>query len=356
MAMALRLAMKGWGRTSPNPLVGAVVVRDDQVVGKGFHPKAGEPHAERIALERAGSQARGGTLYVTLEPCNHYGRTPPCTEAVLASGVRRVVIGQTDPNPEVAGGGAQRLREAGIQVEIGVLEARCRRLNEAFNFFVTRKRPFIALKLAATLDGKTATKTGDSRWITNERSRNFVHRLRGGMDSIMVGMGTVRADDPQLTCRWKNGRDPLRVVVDGSLSLTPDRKIFNPDSEAGLLVFTGVAADPEKAAVLEASGAEVVRVEIENGFVDLKAVFSTLAERRILSVLIEGGGTLAASALRAGLVDRLYFFYAPKIIGGNGAPGMIGDLGIETMAECLRIKDTRLRRFGEDFMVEVSIS
>lgn len=352
MGWALRLAMRGWGRTSPNPMVGALVVRDHRIVGRGYHARAGELHAERVALNAAGDAARGATLYVTLEPCTHYGRTPPCTEAVLESGVRRVVIGQTDPNPHVSGGGVELLRSRGLEVTTGVLEEKCARLNEAFTTFVTRNRPFAVLKLAASLDGKIATASGDSKWITSERSRRFVHRLRGGMDAVLVGGTTVSTDDPELTCRIPRGRDPVRIVLDSQLRLSPARRVFRSASDARALVCTRKDADPKKARILEAAGAEVVRVDSDPYGVSLRAVMQALAQRQITSVLIEGGSRVAASALRAGLVDKLYVFYAPKIIGGQEAPGMIADVGVRSMSGCLRVRDMRWRRVGPDLLAE----
>ena len=352
MHLALKLARKAWGRTSPNPMVGAVVVREHRIVGRGFHAKAGEPHAERIALTEAGEAARGATLYVTLEPCNHHGKTPPCTEAVLESGVRRVVIGQMDPNPAVRGGGGEFLRARGLEVATGVMERECAHLNEAFNTYVTQGRPFLAVKVAASLDGKIATSTGDSKWVTNERSRNFVHKLRAGADAIMVGMGTVRADDPQLTCRRKYGTDPVRVILDGGLNIRPDRKVFNADSDAGLMVFTREGADTKKIRDLEAAGAEVVQVKADGDWVSFPEVISELARREVTSVLVEGGSRVGASALRSGLADKIYLFYAPKIIGGEGAPGMFGDMGIRRMVDCVNVRDVKRRRFGDDLLVE----
>ncbi|MBI4774322.1 MAG: bifunctional diaminohydroxyphosphoribosylaminopyrimidine deaminase/5-amino-6-(5-phosphoribosylamino)uracil reductase RibD [Deltaproteobacteria bacterium] len=352
MRLALQLARKAWGRTSPNPMVGAVVVREHSIVGRGYHAKAGKPHAERIALEEAGEAARGATLYVTLEPCNHYGRTPPCTQAVLDSGVRRVVIGQMDPNPAVRGGGAPLLRERGIEVTTGVLELECAHLNEAFTTYVTQGRPFLAIKVAASLDGKIATSMGDSKWVTNERSRNFVHKLRAGADAIMVGRGTVMADDPQLTCRRKYGSDPIRVILDSGLNIRSDRKVFNADSEAGLIVFTRKGAAAEKIREIEAAGSEVIQVTADGDWVSFPEVISELARRKVTSVLIEGGSRVAASALRSGLADKIYFFYAPKIIGGKDAPGMFGDLGIRRMADGMKVYNVKHRRFGDDLLLE----
>jgi len=352
MHLALHLARKAWGRTSPNPMVGAVVVREHSIVGRAYHAKAGEPHAERIALEEAREAARGGTLYVTLEPCNHHGRTPPCTQAVLESGVRRVVIGQMDPNPAVRGGGGAFLRARGLEVTTGVLERECAHLNEAFTTYVTHGRPFLAIKMAASLDGKIATSTGDSQWVTNERSRKFVHKLRAGADAIMVGTGTVRADNPQLTCRRKYGSDPIRVILDSGLNIRSDRRVFNSDSDAGLMVFTRQGAAAEKIREIEAAGAEVIQVKASGDWVSFPEVINELARRQVTSVLVEGGSRVAASALRSGLADKMYLFYAPKIIGGKDAPGMFGDIGIRRISDCVKLYRIKHRRFGDDLLVE----
>jgi len=353
MAEALRLAERARGKTSPNPLVGSVLYKDDIPVGKGYHRGAGLPHAEIEALRDAGERARGADLYVTLEPCNHQGRTPPCSEAIIKAGVRRVFIGMRDPNPHVRGGGAGRLEEAGIEVSSGFLERECRKQNEAFLTFITQGRPFVILKTASTLDGKIATSTGDSKWITNERSRRYAHTLRSQVDAIMVGSGTALADDPRLTCRLKRGRrDPIRVIVDSRLSVPPTANVFQVDSKAPTWVATTEEASAEKARRLEETGAKILRLPTENGRVAIEPLLRALAARDVTSALLEGGRALTTSFLRTRLVDKAYFFMAPKIIGGDQSVGSIGDLGVTRMNECLRFERVAIRRFGDDVMIE----
>src|SRR6185369_12601402 len=260
MRLALRLAERAAGRTSPNPMVGAVLVRGGKVIATGYHRKAGGPHAEIAALRRAGIKARGATLYLTLEPCSHYGRTPPCVDAVIAAGVKEVVAGMTDPNPLVAGKGFRRLRQAGIRVRSGVLEKESRALNEAFNNFITRRLPFVLLKLAATLDGKIATATGSSRWVTGGEARRFVHDLRNRFDAVMVGVGTVLADDPQLTCRIRGGRNPVRIILDPRLRIPLKARVLNEPGKT--IVVAGESASREKQKALEKHGAEVCRFAV----------------------------------------------------------------------------------------------
>jgi diaminohydroxyphosphoribosylaminopyrimidine deaminase/5-amino-6-(5-phosphoribosylamino)uracil reductase len=348
MRLALAQARRGVGRTAPNPPVGAVVVRNGQVVGRGFHRRAGLPHAEVEALSEAGRRARGATLYVTLEPCAHHGRTPPCTEAILAAGIRRVVIGVRDPNPHVRGGGAEQLRRAGLMVEEGVEEARAAELIAPFRKLVTTGKPYVTLKLAASLDGKIATASGDSRWITGEKSRAFVHRLRAEHDAVLVGAGTVLVDDPELTCRGARGRNPLRVVLDGRLRSPLEARVFRT-SIAPTLVLTSERASRRKVAALQARGVEVERL---GGAAELpwEAVLAALGKRGLLAVLVEGGAEVAAKALAARGVDRLLVFFAPLLIGGDGRP-MLGSLGVRRLAEALRLPHLEVRRFAGDLMV-----
>lgn len=361
MARALQLAERAAGRTSPNPLVGAVVVRDGEVVGEGYHAVAGGPHAEVVALRQAGERARGATLYVSLEPCCHFGRTPPCTRAVLAAGVSRVVAAMTDPNPRVSGRGLDELRAAGLRVEVGCLERQARRLNEAFCHFLATGRPFLAYKVALSLDGKVATAAGQSRWITGSEARRYAHRLRDRHDAVMVGVGTVLADDPLLTTRLEGGRDALRVVVDGRgrlplsarlLRLRPEAPEPEFRSSAPTLVAT-TAAMPEELqrALRERPGVEVLVLPGEDGRVDPEALLRVLGQRGVLSVLLEGGPTLAASFLAAGLVDKVYFFLAPLLIGGEGAPGALGGKGVAELAAAPRLREVEVERVGEDVLV-----
>jgi len=354
MRLALRLARRGIGRTSPNPPVGAVVVRDGVVVGRGYHRRAGLPHGEAEALCDAGADARGATLYVTLEPCVHHGRTPPCTDAVIAAGVRRVVIGSRDPNPSVPGNGIARLRAAGIDVSSGVLQPECDELIAAFRKHVTTGLPLVTLKLAASLDGRIATASGESRWITGEASRRFVHRLRAAHDAILVGAQTVIHDDPELTCRLRGGRNPLRVILDGRLRLPPRARVLTHTAAAATLVIAGRHVSAAKIKQVEARGAQVLRLPATEGHIALRRVLRALGARNVMSVLIEGGATVAAAALKARLVDRLLIFYAPKLIGGDGRP-MLGALGVRRLQATPQLGRLRLRRFAEDVLVATEV-
>jgi diaminohydroxyphosphoribosylaminopyrimidine deaminase/5-amino-6-(5-phosphoribosylamino)uracil reductase len=354
MRLALRLGRRGLGRTSPNPPVGAVVVKDGVVVGRGYHRRAGLPHGEAEALRDAGARARGATLYVTLEPCAHHGRTPPCTDATIAAGVRRVVIGTRDPNPSVPGNGMARLRAAGIDVSRGVLQSECDELIAAFRKHVTTGLPLVTLKLAASLDGRIATARGESRWITGADSRRFVHRLRAEHDVILVGAQTVMHDDPELTCRLRGGRNPLRVVLDGRLRLPLRARVLTNTASAATLVIAGRQAPAAKIKQVEARGAEVLCLPATQGRIALRRVLRALGARNVMSVLLEGGATVAAAALKARLVDRLLIFYAPKLIGGDGRP-MLGALGVRRLQAAPQLGPLRLRRFAQDVLVATEV-
>lgn len=352
MDRALALAERGLGRTRPNPAVGAVVVRDGRVVGEGYHAAAGQPHAEVLALRQAGEAARGATLYVTLEPCCHFGRTPPCTREIIGAGIARVVAAMLDPNPRVAGRGAEELRRAGIDVQVGCREREARRLNEAFCKYITTGIPFVTYKAALSLDGKVATAGGDSRWISGEESRRLVHRLRDRYDAVMVGIGTVLADDPLLTCRLDGGRDPVRVVVDSRGRLPPGARLLHSGSPAPTLVATTAAVPREARAALEAiPGVEVVELSSRDGRVDPGALLRALGEREITSVLLEGGPTLAASLLEGGWVDKVMFFLAPLLVGGVQAPSALGGAGAARLGEARRLRDVVVERVAEDILV-----
>jgi diaminohydroxyphosphoribosylaminopyrimidine deaminase/5-amino-6-(5-phosphoribosylamino)uracil reductase len=354
MKEALRQAGKGLGRTSPNPAVGAVVVRDGMVAASGFHRKAGLPHAEVEALNRLGNATARDVLYVTLEPCNHQGRTPPCTEAIISSGIRRVVIGMEDPNPDVAGGGCRRLREAGIEVITGVLEPQCQRLNEAFVTYVTRKRPFVALKSALTLDGWTATSTGHAKWITNERSRQFVHRLRDRYDAVLVGIGTVLADNPRLTTRLRRGRgrDPKRIVIDTRLRIPPDADLLHQESSAETMLVAGEGVPAARQEAFRMAGVSLVTCATRSGKIDLRALMNILAQMQLTSILVEGGAGIAGSLVRDRLVDKFYVFLAPKLMGGDDGVPLASGPGPVTMDGCLSLEELRLRRFDGDILIE----
>jgi len=353
MSMALKLARRALGRTSPNPAVGAVLVKDGKVVGEGYHHAAGEPHAEVEAIRAAGSDARGAELFVTLEPCNHHGRTPPCTEAILEAGIKSVYYGMDDPNPAVTGGGANTLEEAGVQVWGRVAENRCRRINEVYVTNVTMKRPFVFLKLAMSLDGRIATRTGHSQWITSDQSRRKVHRLRDKVSAIMVGIGTVLSDNPSLNTRLKGGRgrDPLRIVADSTLRTPLDARIFDSSTSAGVIVATTKDPPKDRLAALEKRGARILRTRGKDS-VDLNDLLYRLYGIGVTSLLIEGGANLAWAALKAQVVDRCQFFYAPIIIGGAAAPSGIEGIGISRLEEAPRLQDIRSFRIGPDILLE----
>ena len=350
MRRALALARRG--RTSPNPMVGAVVVKDDQIVGEGYHRRAGEAHAEIAALASAGESARGATLYVTLEPCCHFGRTPPCTKAIIASGVASVVAAMVDPNPSVRGLGLAELEAAGIKTAVGLLGESARKLNEAYVKFVTTRLPFVTLKLAMTLDGKIATRTGDSKWVSCEESRRLVHRLRERSDGVLVGIGTVLADDPELSARiGKRVTYPIRVIADGR-ARTPVRAKVLAGPAGRTIVAVTTAAPAERLRKLEHAGARILFIDEDAGQVSLPALLRSLGEMEITTVLIEGGGGIAASALAAGVVDKVMVFVAPKIVGGESAKTLAEGPGVEAMADALRLENMSVRKVGCDLLIE----
>lgn len=354
MQMALDLAVQGEGFTSPNPMVGAVVVKNGQVVGGGYHEIVGGPHAEVNALNAAGELARGATLYVTLEPCNHTGRTPPCTKKILEAGIARVVVAMKDPNEKVAGGGAEFLEHHGIQVSLGVCEEPARKLNEVFIKYIRTGRPFVLTKCAATLDGRIATRTGDARWVTGELARQFVHRLRHRVDAIMVGINTVRADDPSLTTRLTDseGRDPVRVILDTHLSISPDAKVFQHASDSDTILVAGNTASVHKKHVLEKTGARIIETPLKDDLIDMSALMQQLGDLALTSLLIEGGSRVLASAFNAAVVDKVFFFYAPKILGGDDGVPICSGTGAELMKQCIKVDDIAVHRFGDDVLIE----
>jgi diaminohydroxyphosphoribosylaminopyrimidine deaminase/5-amino-6-(5-phosphoribosylamino)uracil reductase len=354
MNLALELAARGRGKTSPNPMVGAVIVKDGKIMGRGYHRAAGSAHAEVNAIDDAGDTARGATLYVTLEPCNHTGRTPPCTEKILAAGIHRVVVAMADPNPDVRGGGSRYLSEKGIAVTSGICEKKARLLNEVFIKYVTTGRPFVTLKWAATLDGQIATRTGDSRWVTGAQSRAFVHDLRHASDAILVGINTVKQDNPSLTTRLENGpgKDPARIVLDTHLSIPASAKMLHQTSGAKTFIITGPDISAEKRNHIERLGARVIRTPLKKGGINIELLMDRLGEMNVTSLLIEGGGKIIASALAAGIVDKVNLFYAPKILGGDDGVPVCRGSGPKKMNDSIRVKDVRLHQFGEDIMLE----
>jgi len=352
MLRALELARQGEGRTSPNPPVGAVVVRDGEIVGEGFHAKAGEPHAEIFALRQAGEVARGSDLYVTLEPCSHQGKTGPCADAVIAAGISRVLVGVQDPNPQVSGRGVERLRAAGIEVACGVMTEECGRLIAPFARHILSGMPYTIYKTAMTLDGKIASATGDSKWISSENSRREVHRLRNRVEAIMVGVDTVLSDDPLLNTRLpEDGRDPLRIVVDSHLRMPETAAMLQQESTAGTLIATTAVTDPATRRKLEAAGAEVLVLRDEEGRVALPELWQELGRRNVQSLLLEGGARLAGAALRAGLISQMMIFVAPKMIGGDSDYGIFRGAGCSLLGDAIQLEDIRLQRFDNDILI-----
>lgn len=347
MQRCIELARRALGRTSPNPLVGAVIVRDGEIVGEGFHPGAGQPHAEIFALRQAGETSQGATIYVNLEPCNHYGRTPPCTEALIAAGVAKVVVGMVDPNPLVAGSGIERLRKAGIDVLVGVETEACRQLNEAFVHRILHKRPWGMLKYAMTLDGKIATTSGHSAWVTGQEARRYVHQLRTACDAVVVGGNTVRLDNPYLTSHDTDTHNPLRVVMSRTLDLPINAHLWET-ANAPTLVLTEIGANPDLQHQLVNKGVEVIEM---TPLTPAKAM-AYLYDRQLSTVLWECGGILAARAIADGTVQKVLAFIAPKIVGGKAAPSPVGDLGLATMTDALTLERVSWRQLGSDYVVE----
>lgn len=354
MKRALRLAAKGRGRTSPNPMVGAVVVRDGEVVGEGYHEEFGAPHAEVNALNRAGEAARGATVYVTLEPCNHHGKTPPCTDALLKAGVERVIIGMRDPNPHVEGYGGDFLHRRGMTVSLGLLERECRELNQAFIKHVTRGIPYVIVKAAATLDGRIATRAGDSRWISNERSRAFVHELRCAADAVLIGIGTAVADDPLLTARPNSKiacRQPVRVVLDRTLRIPPDSQIVRTAHNFPALVVCGEDASSRKEEILREKGVDILRLPERDGRLRLGRLLDELGKRQVACLLVEGGGQVIGEFIERRFVDEFHFFYAPKILCDPEGTPLAGGHPKDRMSEAHRVVDLKTRRFGGDVLI-----
>jgi len=345
MDMALRLARRAKGRTNPNPMVGAVIVKAGRVIGRGYHHQAGSPHAEVEALRDAGANAAGATLYVNLEPCAHYGRTPPCAAAIIEAGIRRVVCAIADPNPKVAGQGIKQLRASGIGVAIGPLAEAASKLNEAFLAFHANHRPFIALKFAASLDGKLAARTGDSKWITNDQARVYARGLRAEYQAILVGINTVLSDNPQLGARRAGVRDPLRIIVDSRLQIPPDAQVLR---DANVLVATTPGAAGRKRQLLERRGIQVLAFPGKT--VPIGKLVSALGKQEVISLLVEGGGEILGSFVDAGLADKVYAFYAPLLVGGAAAVSIKGK-GASTIREAMRLRDVSFRHFQDNFMI-----
>ena len=351
MRLAMQLAGNAIGRTSPNPLVGAVIVKDNRVVGCGWHRKAGTPHAEVHALNQAGELAQGADVYVTLEPCAHYGKTPPCAKALVEAKVKNVYGGLLDVNPKVAGKGFKILEDAGIHVEYGFLQDELRKQNEVFFKWIEHKKPFIVLKAAMTLDGKIATATGQSKWITNEKSRAYGYKLRDIYDGIMVGINTVIEDNPMLTARVDGGKNPIRIVVDSSLKIDINANVVQ-DKSAKTIIATTDKADKDKILKLQAQDVDVIVVDKdENDKVDIEKLLDILGQQNICSILVEGGATLSGSFVAKKLVDKVYFFIAPKIVGGKEAKTPVAGTGILNLQEALALKDIQIEKIEEDILI-----
>ncbi len=353
MRRAMELAGRGEGAVNPNPLVGAVVVRDGRIIGEGWHERWGGLHAERNALARCAEPARGAVMYVTLEPCCHYGKTPPCTEAVIAAGIARVVVGLKDPNPLVAGKGIARLEEAGIVVECGVLESELRWQNRVFLKYIAERRPWVVLKAAMTLDGKIAAHTGDSRWVTGGEARRRVHEMRRRCMAVLVGIGTVEADDPMLNCRLEGDpRQPVRIVADSSARIGPDSQLVRTARDFCTVVAHTDRADAGRLEALRAAGVRTWRCEALDGRISVADLLRQAGEAGLDSILLEGGGALNESFLRGGFIDEAAVFIAPKLIGGRNAKTPVEGEGFARMADAVELCDVRVERFGGDILID----
>jgi len=354
MKLALQLAKRGLGKTSPNPMVGAVLVKSGRIIATGYHHKAGQAHAEAIALASVGKKAKGATLYVNLEPCCHMGkRTPPCTKAIIGSGIKRMVAAMKDPNPKVAGRGIRELAGAGIKTITGILGPEAKRLNEAYIKWITTGRPFVTMKVASSLDGKIASAMGESRWISGKKSRALVHQLRNESDAVMVGIGTILKDDPRLTARLagKKGCDPIRIIVDSRLRIPLESRILHLDSAAKTILVATKQAPNDKIREIEKLGAQVLVAEGSNSRVDLAALMDELGRIGITNLLLEGGSELNASMLCDRLVDKVIFFVAPQIIGGQDAKSAVGGQAVRSLSQAFNLSNLQVSRLGKDLFI-----
>ena len=355
MRRALELAKKGEGWVSPNPMVGAVIVKDGRIIGEGWHEKYGQLHAERNALAHCSQPPEDGVMYVTLEPCCHYGKQPPCTEAIREAGIRKVVVGAGDPNPLVAGKGLEILRQHGIEVQEHVLEEECREINQVFFHYIRTGTPYVVMKYAMTMDGKIAAYTGASKWITGEAARAHVQSLRHKYRGIMAGVGTVLADDPLLTCRMEGGRNPVRIICDTHLSTPLDSRILETAKEADTILAIGEKVERERQIPYEEKGCTLLEIPEKEGKIDLSVLMKELGKRQIDSLLLEGGGELNWSAVQAGIVKKVMAYIAPKIIGGRDAKGPVGGQGYPDPQECLFLKPGKISRLGDDYLIESEV-
>lgn len=354
MKLALELAKRGYGFVNTNPLVGAVIVKNDKIIGQGYHEKYGELHAERNALASCTTSPKGATLYVTLEPCCHYGKTPPCTEAIIKSGISKVVVGLIDPNPLVAGKGIEILRQQGIEVINGVLNKECLSLNETFIHYIRTKTPYVVMKYAMTMDGKTATFTGKSKWITGESSRQRVHQDRHRYMAIMAGVGTVLADDPLLTCRMEKGKNPIRIICDTNLRTPLNSQIVNTSNNIPTIIATSCTETAKQQPYTEA-GCKIIMISKKNGHIDLNELMLKLGEQKIDSILLEGGSTLNWSALQNGLVNKVQAYIAPKLFGGALAKTPMAGLGVKNPNNAFLLTNSKVALLGDDILIESEV-
>jgi diaminohydroxyphosphoribosylaminopyrimidine deaminase/5-amino-6-(5-phosphoribosylamino)uracil reductase len=351
MELAMRLALRARGATSPNPMVGALVVKNGRILGGGYHKKAGLAHAEISALDEAGPEARGAALYVTLEPCTHFGKTPPCVDRIIKSGIKEVIVGMIDPNPKNNGKGIKILRQNKIKVQVGFLEERLGVMNEAFIKYITKRIPFVTVKVAQSLDGRIATRLGDSKWITSDLSRAYAHRIRQHYDGVMVGVNTVLRDNPRLNA-WFSKMQPTKIIVDSQLSVPQNANIFSANSKVIIITLPARPGQETENRKILSAQVKILEVKESSGQINLKDALKKLAQLEITNILVEGGGTLIGSLFDEGLVDKVIFFISPKIIGGKDAIGSVMGSGIARVGNAIRIGRIKLRRFGEDFLIE----
>lgn len=354
MQYAIDLAEKGVGKVNPNPLVGAVIVKNEKIIGQGYHKKYGQLHAERNALANCLESADGAIMYVTLEPCCHYGKTPPCTEAIIESGIKKVYVGVLDPNPLVAGKGIEILRNNGVEVIVGLLEEECKKQNEVFFHYIKTNKPYIVMKYAMTLDGKIATYTGESKWVTGHIARENVHKSRNRYSGIMIGVGTALSDNPMLTCRVDNGRNPIRIICDTHLKTPIDSNIMNTAKSVRTIIATS-CEDIKKQELYIDAGTEIIYIPALNNKINLNTLVIKLGEMKIDSILLEGGSELNFSALESGVVSKVQCYIAPKLFGGNGAKSPVGGIGFEKIKDCINLKNITMSNIGEDILIESEV-
>lgn len=354
MNLALKLALKAKGKTSPNPLVGALVVKNGKIIGRGFHARAGLAHAEIVALDEAGKNAKGASLYVTLEPCAHTGRTPPCINRIIGSGIREVVVGMIDPNPLNNGRGIMLLKQSNIKVRVGILTERLKEINESFIKYITTRIPYITVKVAQSLDGRIATRTGDSKWITSDKSRAFAHRIRKNYDAIMVGVNTVLRDNPSLNA-WFSGKKLIKVIVDSNLSISENSNIFANDSQVIIITLASRPGQETENRKNLSAKAKILEVKEKAGQINLRDALKKLASLGITNIIVEGGGTLIGSLFDERLVDRILFFISPKIIGGKDAVSSVMGSGIKRIDQAIKLRDFKIRRFGEEILATAKV-